>query len=51
MSISYQARVAIDDPEGRILTGLRGRAKIQAGDITLAAWIWRYLSETFHFKL
>lgn len=51
MSVSYQARVAIDDPARRILPGFRGRAKIQAGSITLGAWFWRYLSETFHFKL
>jgi putative peptide zinc metalloprotease protein len=51
MSTSYQARVPLDDAEGILRPGLRGRAKIDAGWRTIAQRAWRYLTQTFHFRL
>ena len=51
LSTSYQARVPIDDPEQLLVMGLKGRAKIYAGRLTLAQQAWRYLTRTFHFDL
>jgi putative peptide zinc metalloprotease protein len=53
-STSYQARVPLDDPEGLLRLGLRGRAKIHMdfqGWQTIGQRIWRYVTQTFHFKL
>jgi len=49
MSTSYQALVPLDDPEGVMLLGMRGRAKINTGMESLGRWVWRYLNQTFHF--
>jgi putative peptide zinc metalloprotease protein len=51
MSTSYQASVPLDDGEGILRPGLRGRAKIDAGWRTIAQRAWRYLTQTFHFRL
>ena len=51
MSTSYTARVALDDPEGVLQIGLRGRGKIHTGSQPLGGRIWRSLSHTFHFWL
>lgn len=51
LSTSYQARVPIDDPEQLLVMGLKGRAKIYAGRLTLAQQAWRYISRTFNFEL
>ena len=51
MSISYQARVPLDDPEGVLRIGLRGRAKISAQWQTIGWRVWRYLTHTFNFRL
>ncbi len=51
LSTSYQAQVPLDDPDAQMLINLRGRAKIHAGTQTLAQIGWRYLAQTFHFKL
>ena len=51
MSTSYQANVRLDDVEGILRPGLRGRAKIEAGYRTIAQRAWRYLTQTFHFRL
>ena len=51
LSTTYQARVAIDDPEGLLRQGLRGEAKIHAGSETIAGRLWRYLARTFNFEL
>jgi hypothetical protein len=41
----------LDDPEGVIRPGMRGRAKIHAGYQTLGQRFWRYVTRTFNFKL
>jgi putative peptide zinc metalloprotease protein len=51
MSTSYQAGVPLEDLEGILRPGLRGRAKIEAGYRTIAQRAWRYLTQTFHFRL
>ena len=48
---SYQARAPLDDPEGLLFIGLRGKAKVHAQWQTLASRTWRYLVRTFNFKL
>lgn len=48
---SYEARVHLPDTEGVLRLGLRGRAKIQTAPQTLARRFWRYVTQTFHFKL
>lgn len=51
MSTSYQARVYLDDPEGLLGLGLRGRAKIHADWQTVGRRLWRLATRTFNFKL
>jgi hypothetical protein len=48
---SYQARVALDAHQARLLVGTRGRAKILAEPQPLAARLYRYLGRTFRFSL
>jgi putative peptide zinc metalloprotease protein len=48
---SYQARVALDDHDARLLIGTRGRAKILAEPQCLARRVYRYLGRTFRFSL
>ena len=48
---SYQARVALDNHDVRLLTGTRGRAKVLAAPQSLARRLYRYLGRTFNFSL
>jgi putative peptide zinc metalloprotease protein len=47
----FEAIIPIDNPDLRLQPGLRGFAKIDAGHSTLAWWLWRMISKTFHFSL
>ncbi len=51
MNTSYQARVPIVDPDGILFIGLKGKAKIHAGYLTLAQQAWRLFQQTFNFEL
>jgi putative peptide zinc metalloprotease protein len=51
MSTSYQVRVPLKDPEGLLRIGLRGRGRVHALPQTLAHRLWRYVTQTFHFRL
>jgi len=54
LSTSYQARVPLDDVEGTLRLGLRGRAKIHMDRDewqTLGQRLWRVVTRTFNFKL
>ena len=54
LSTSYQARVAIDDPDGLLRLGLRGQARIHADRPewqTVWQRIWRMITQAFSFKL
>jgi putative peptide zinc metalloprotease protein len=48
---SYQALAPIDDPDGILAIGLKGRAKISTRWQTLGSQASRYLSRTFNFRL
>jgi hypothetical protein len=50
-SVTYQAHVHVDDPDGLLRLGLRGRAKVHCAPQTLASRAWRFLSDTFNFRL
>jgi putative peptide zinc metalloprotease protein len=50
-SASYQARVPLEDKDGVLLIGLRGRAKIHAAPLSLGARLWRFVMHTFHFRM
>ena len=47
----FEVIIPIDNSELMLQPGLRGFAKIDAGHSTLAWWVWRMLSKTFHFSL
>ncbi len=51
MSASYQARVPLDDAEGVLRIGLRGRGKIYAAWLPLGTRLWRFAMHTFNFRL
>ncbi len=51
LATSYQALALITDREGTVVPGMRGRAKVYAGYQTLGSRFWRYLQETFNFRL
>lgn len=49
---SYEAIAAIDDPDGIIMVGDRGRAKVSSNRwISLGGRVWRWFGQTFHFRL
>jgi putative peptide zinc metalloprotease protein len=50
-STSYQARVPIDNPDGLILLGIRGQARVYTDWLPIGARFWRLLTHTFNFKL
>jgi putative peptide zinc metalloprotease protein len=49
-SVSYQARVALENNDERLSPGFRGRAKVHVGSRTLGKAILRYLADTIRFK-
>jgi hypothetical protein len=51
MNTSYQASAPIDDEDGLLYLGLRGKAKIYTHWQTIATRSWRWLTRTFNFKL
>ena len=51
MSTSYEAKVLLDDPDGLLRIGLRGRAKIQTPPQTLGQRMMRMLNQLINFKL
>jgi putative peptide zinc metalloprotease protein len=50
-STAYQARVPMDDPDGKYQIGLRGQARIYTDWVPLGTRLWRLLAHTFNFKL
>ena len=50
-SVSYQASAYLDDEEGVLRLGLRGRGKVHTEWIPLGTRVGRFLSHTFSFKL
>jgi putative peptide zinc metalloprotease protein len=51
LSSTYQALVPLDNEDGLLKVGFRGKAKIRAGYQTLGSRLWTYLTRTFHFYL
>jgi hypothetical protein len=51
INTSYQARAPIADPDGQLIEGLRGRAKVHAQWQPIGRRFWRYLMRTFNFTL
>ena len=47
----YEVIIPIDNADLRLQPGLRGFAKIDGGYSTLAWWLWRLITKTFHFTL
>lgn len=51
LSTSYVARVVLDNSDGLLRAGMRGRAKIATRWQTVGQRIWRALHRTFRFEL
>ena len=51
MSTSYQARAPIEDPDGELLIGLRGQARVHTRWMSLGARAWRPITHMFSFKM
>ena len=49
--LAYQATVKITEDTDLMRTGLRGRARFIVDKRSLGGWFWRYLKQTFHFRL
>ncbi|NLE38731.1 MAG: hypothetical protein GX621_11970, partial [Pirellulaceae bacterium] len=45
------ASVPLDDPDGLLRIGLRGRAKIHTIPQTIAQRVWRTLNQLINFRL
>lgn len=50
-SVSYQARVPIENWETQLRPGYRGVAKIHVDPMSLGARLWRFVMKTFNFEL
>lgn len=50
-SAAYQATVTLDQDLDLLRTGVRGRARYTIMTRSLGQWIYRYLRQTFHFRL
>ncbi|MCA9092479.1 MAG: HlyD family efflux transporter periplasmic adaptor subunit [Planctomycetaceae bacterium] len=50
-SAAYQATVTLDQDLDLLRTGVRGRARYTVMTRSLGQWIYRYLRQTFHFRL
>ncbi len=50
-STSYQARVPFNDNDQILRIGLKGRAKVHVGSMTLGQRLMRWAKQTFHFRL
>ncbi len=50
-SAAYQTTVLLDQDTPLLKSGIRGRARFLVESRSLGEWIWRYLRQTFHFRL
>lgn len=51
LSTSYQAQVLLEDPDKLMRIGLRGTAKVHAGYRTIGQRIYRFVFQTFNFRM
>jgi len=47
----YEADAPLENPNGLLRTGMRGRGKIHTEWLSLGYRLWRFVSHTFNFKL
>ncbi len=50
-SVSYQARVPLDDTDVLLRPGYRGSAKVHVAPMSLGQRLWRFIAKTFNFEL
>lgn len=50
-SAAYQAKVPLEDSDGLLMPGLRGKARCLIRERPLGTIIWRYIRKTFLFRL
>lgn len=50
-SVSYQARVPLDDADILLRPGYRGSAKVHVAPMSLGQRLWRFVAKTFNFEL
>ncbi|MBM3999873.1 MAG: HlyD family efflux transporter periplasmic adaptor subunit [Planctomycetes bacterium] len=50
-SPSYPAKVFLDDPERRLIIGMKGQARVGTAWTPLGSRLYRYVAKTFHFEL
>ena len=50
-SPAYQARTTLDEQIPVLQSGMRGTARYLVEDRSAAEWVWRYIRQTFHFRL
>lgn len=50
-SVSYQARVPLDDATVTLRPGYRGSAKVHVAPMSLGQRLWRFVAKTFNFEL
>ena len=48
---AYQATVLLAADPDLLRPGMRGTARLDAASRSTAGWAWRYIRQTFHFKL
>jgi len=51
LSSVYQATIELREDTQLLRSGMRGRARFRVDERTAWGWIWRYLKQTFHFRL
>lgn len=51
LSSVYQATVELEEDSDLLRSGMRGRARFRVEERTAGQWLWRYLRQTFHFRL
>jgi putative peptide zinc metalloprotease protein len=51
LSSVYQATVELDADTDLLRSGMRGIARFRVEERTAGQWLWRYLNQTFHFRL
>jgi putative peptide zinc metalloprotease protein len=51
MSPAYQATILLEEDTRYLKSGMRGLARFSVPTRTAGQWLWRYLRQTFHFRL
>ena len=51
LSSVYQATVQLDEDTDLLRSGMRGLARFRVEERTAGQWLWRYINQTFHFRL